>query len=325
MRRAVGVVLAVVVLATAVARAGAAEPAKSVGILCPVNCSTSDVRVFREALATAGFAEGRGDVGFVYRAAEGDLDGLAHLADELVAAKVDVIYTTWGTAAGQAAKRATTSIPVVVGSAADLVAAGLVGSLNRPEANVTGISSLARELESKRLELLKEVMPGAAQVAVFRDAQNPYSMLAIRQQREAAEKLGITLVELQVREADDIDRAFAVMAERQIAALCLHTYVPILAGGDRIVRHAREQKVTAVYSLRDFVDAGGLMSYGASLDKNARRAAAQVAKILAGAKPSEIPVEQSTAVEMVVNLKTAKAQGLTIPPAILARADEVIE
>ncbi len=236
-----------------------------------------------------------------------------------------MIFTSWGTAPGLAAKRATASIPIVAGSAGDLVAAGIVKSLNRPGGNATGITSLALELEGKRLELLKELLPAVKRIAFFRDTTNPYSVLAIKEQRIAAEHLGVELEEIQVHETIDIDRAFATIVDERLKALCVDGYIPLLAGRDRIVALAARNGIAAIYPLRDFVDAGGLLSYGSSLSDNANRAAAQVGKILAGAKPGDLPVERSTKVELVVNLKTAKSLGLTVPQAILARADEVIE
>ena len=307
--------------------AAAAQPAAKVnrvGVLCPVSCATPDVQTFRAALAALGYKEGA-NVVFEYRSAEGQSKRLPELAAELAGRSVDVIYTTWGTAAGVAAKRATTAIPVVVGSAGDLVEAGIVNSLNRPEANVTGITSLALELEGKRLQFLKELVPGVARIAVFRDTSNPYSVLAMQQLRAAAAQLGVTLDEIEVHLASDVDQGFATIARERVKALCIHSYRPVLASRDRIVALAAERGVVAVYPLREYVDAGGLMSYGANLSDNAQRAAAQVAKILDGAKPADLPVERSTRVELVINLKTAKALGLTVPPALLARADEVIE
>jgi ABC-type uncharacterized transport system substrate-binding protein len=304
-----------------------AQPAarmRRVGLLCPITCTTAAVRTFRRALAALGYREGANIV-FEYRSAAGDLKRLPDLAGDLVRRRVDVIFTTWGTAPGLAAKRATTTIPIVVGSVGDPVAAGLVKSLSRPGGNVTAIASLALQLEGKRLQFLMELMPGLSRAAVFRDTANPYSVLAMKQQRRAAAALGLKLTEIEVDRSSDVGPGFSAIRRQGLNALCIHAYIPVLASLKRIVALAAKYHIVAVYPLRDYVDAGGLMSYGASLDANARRAAADVAKILRGAKPADLPVEQSTRVELVVNLKAAKGLGLTIPPSILARADEVIE
>jgi len=305
----------------------AAQPAAKtyrVGVLCPVTCETSDVRTFRSALAALGYKEGP-NVLFDYRSAAGDLKRLRALAGELVQQGNDLIYTTFGTVAGLSAKRATTSIPVVVGSAGDLVDAGIVKSLSHPGGNITGITSLALELESKRLELLTQLMPTLSRIAFFHDTTNPYSVLAVKLQRAASAQLGVELREIQVHEPTDVDQAFATIVGEQLKAVCVDGYIPLLASRDRIIELAAKHRIAAVYPFKHFVEAGGLLSYGSSLDENAKRAAALVGKILAGAKPGEIPVEQSTKVELIVNLKTAKALDLIVPPALLATADEVIE
>ncbi len=323
-RTALAAVLAVAQFA--VAGAVVAQPAKvnRVGILCPITCATAVVVTFREALSALGYKDGS-NVVFEYRSAEGNLKRLPDLADDLVRQKVDVIYTTFGTVAGLVAKRATASIPVVVGSAGDLVAAGIVKSLNRPEGNVTGITSLLLELEGKRLQFLKELLPSTSRIAFFRDTTNPYSVLAIKEQQIAAARLGVELKEIQVHETTDVDEGFATIVSDRLTALCVDAYIPLLVSRDRIIELAAKHHIAAVYPFRDFVDAGGLFSYGPNLNDNAKRAADQVGKILNGAKPADLPVERSTKVELVINLKTAKTLGLTVPPLLLARADEIIE
>jgi ABC-type uncharacterized transport system substrate-binding protein len=324
-RAALAAILAVTQFGIAGASAAsAAAAAKRVGILCAVTCATSDVGAFRGALASLGYQEGP-TIAFESRSADGDLSRLPDLAGDLVALRVDLIFTTWGTAAALSAKRATSEIPIVVGSAGDLVAAGLARSLSHPGGNVTGISSLALDLEGKRLDLLKLLVPSTQVVAVFRSSSNPYSMLAIKEERAAAGKLGVTLREIEVHEAADVDAGFAAMVTERVAALSIHAYVPILASRDRIVELATKNRVAAIYPLRQFVEAGGLISYGASLNDNARRAAVFADKILRGTKPADLPVEQPTKIELVINMKAAQALGLTVPQAILARADEVIE
>jgi putative ABC transport system substrate-binding protein len=309
----------------------AAPPASSkpgigsprVGLLCALSCGSAHAEVFRSELTN--LHQRGSSIVYVERSADGDLARLAHLARELVDERVDVIFTTWGTAAGLAAKHATATTPIVVGSAGDLVAAGIVASLNKPGANVTGISSLALDLEAKRLEVLKQLAPGVRAVAAFGDPTNPYSALAIAEQRRAAESLGFVLKEIPVRDARDVGAAFAIVAKEHLEAVVLHGYVPILVNRDLIVGLATTNRVVAIYPSREFVEAGGLVSYGASLRENARRAAVQADKILKGSKPADLPVEQSTKIELVINLNTAKALGITIPPTLLARADEVIE
>jgi len=282
------------------------------------------VGAFREGLSTLGYRDGA-NIAFDFRSADGKLELLPDLASDLVKQNVDVIFTTWGTAAAQAAKRATATIPIVVGSAGDLVAARLVTSLNRPGGNVTGISSLALELEGKRLELLKQLVPTISRVAVFRDSTNAYSILAMKQERAAADRLAVKIREIQLGHASDLNEAFATILRERLQALSIHAYVPVLASRDRIVELAAKHRVVTIYPLRDFVTAGGWLSYGASLVENAKRAAIFVDKILKGTKPADLPVEQPTKFELVINLKTAKALGLAIPPSILVRADQVIE
>ncbi|HEY8872356.1 MAG TPA: ABC transporter substrate-binding protein [Stellaceae bacterium] len=316
-------VLALAVFAepAAVEAQAVAKPPR-VGILCPVSCDTSDVIAFRNTLIGL---RGGSNVVFEVRSADGNVARLPGLADDLVRLSVDAIFTTWGTAAGLAAKRATATIPVVVGSAGELVAAGLVASLNRPGGNVTGISSLALDLEAKRLEFLKLLSPSISRVAVFWDPANPYSVLAIKQERIAADQLGVKLKEIQLHETRDVDEGFAAILGERLEALSIHAYVPVLASRNRIVELAARNRVVTIYPMRDFVEVGGLFSYGANLVENAKRAAVNLDKILNGAKPADLPVEQPMRFELVINLKTARALGLTVPEALLARADQIIE
>src|SRR6185312_9297022 len=306
--------------------AGAQQLARvrRIGVLCSIDCETASVRSFRESLAVRGYKDGA-NVAFDYRSAAGALKRLPGLADELVQQNVDVISTSLETAAGLAAKRATPFIPVVVGSAGDLVAAGIVKSLSRPGGNVTGVTSLLLDLEAKRLELLKEFLPRASRIAFFRDTTNPYSILAIERVRAAAAQLGVGLREIQVHQTTDVDQAFATIASEGLDAVCVDAYIPLLASRDRIVELAARYRIAAVYTFKDFVDIGGLFSYGPSLTENAKRSASLVGKILDGEKPADLPVEQSTKVELVINLKTARTLGIPVPPALLARADDVVE
>ena len=295
-----------------------------IGVLCTISCTTPDVAAFLETLAKLGYRHDA-TVAVELRSADGDLARLPSLAGELVTAKVDVIYTSWGTAAALAAKRTTTTIPVVVGAAGDLVATGLVPSLNRPAGNVTGISSLALEIEGKRLELLKELVPSISLVAAFVDVNAPYSTLAMKQQRDAADRLGIRLREIQVARAGDVDEAFAIIVREGITALSIHGYGGSLASRQRIVELANKHRIVAIYPTSEFVDAGGLIAYGANLRESARRAAGYVAKILKGAKPADLPVDQPTEVELIINMRAARAIDLVIRPSLLARTTEIIE
>jgi putative tryptophan/tyrosine transport system substrate-binding protein len=327
MRRRLFLLAVLQLLASTLSGPAAAQPATKVyrvGMLCAASCTTSDVQTFRRELAALGYKDGV-NVAFEDRPYGDDLTRIPEIVSDLVRQNVDLIYSTFGTVGGLAAKRATTSIPIVVGSAGDIVGAGMAKSLGHPGGNVTGITSLALELEPKRLELLKQLLPTVSRIAFFHDTENTYSVLATKEQRIAAAQLGVDLKEIQVHKTSDIDRAFAEVIGDRVNALCVDAYMPLLVGRDRIVELAAKHRVAAIYPFRQFVEAGGLLSYGSNLNENAKRAAALVAKILDGAKPADLPVEQSTRVELVINLKTAKALELTVPQSILARADEVIE
>ena len=279
--------------------------------------------VSRDAFEKLGWFEGK-NISFERRYAENHPDRLADLAAELVRLKVDLIMAG-GTLAPLAAKRATTTIPIVMTTAGDPVGSGLVSNLARPEANVTGLSFMSPDLAGKRLQLLKEVVPRIARVAVLRDAANPYPAREFKETQRAAQTLGIEVQSLEVREPDDFAGAFDAMKRQQPDAL-FAIGDPLISDLRRqIVDFASAQRLPAAYSLREYVEAGGLMSYGASISDLVRRAAGYVDKILQGAKPEGLPVEQPTKFELVINLKAAKALGLTIPPLLLARADEVVE
>ncbi len=283
---------------------------------------------FRQGLRDLGYVEGRNLV-IEYRDAEGKVERLPALAAELVALKVDVIVTDGGsTVAPLAAKQATRTLPIVFAAAADPVGSGLVTSLARPGGNVTGLSNLTAELVGKRLELLTQAVPGVGQVAVLRLP----GALGERTEKEmltgaevAARGLGVRLQFVEARGPADFDRAFSDMTRARAGALTLLPSNMFIREHRRLVDLAARHRLPAVYVLREFVDAGGLMSYGASLTDSCRRAATYVDKILKGAKPGDLPVEQPTKFELIINLKTAKNLGLTIPQSVLARADEVIQ
>ena len=240
--------------------------------------------------------------------------------------KVDIIVVAGGDAWIRAAKNATKTIPIVmVGAGSDPVEAGLVESLARPGGNVTGITNLTRELGGKRLELLKEAVPKLARVAVLYDPANPASVLEVKEVLPvAARALKLTIQPWEVRAADDFEKVFAALNKQRPDGLYVLGGPLMVANQKRIVGFALKSRLPSMYSSREFVDAGGLMSYGADLADSYRRVAYYVDKILKGAKPADLPVEQPTKFELVINLKTAKQIGLTIPPNVLARADKVI-
>jgi putative tryptophan/tyrosine transport system substrate-binding protein len=300
----------------------AAKPAR-IGVLCLIGCTGLGVDAFREALRKLGYVEGR-TVAFEYRDAAGKAERLATLADELVRSQVDLIFTPWGTAAALAAKRATATIPVVVGAAGDPVKAGVVPSLAKPGSNVTGVSSLALELEGKRLELVKDLVPKVSRVGVFWHPENPYSALATKEVQGAARALGVRILAVRLSGPADLDAALEALKRDRVEALVLHGYGATLQNRRPIIQFAAANRLPAIYPVREYVDEGGLLSYGANVADIAR-AAHYADRILKGAKPADLPVEQATTVELVVNRKTATALGLAIPSALLLRADHVVE
>jgi putative ABC transport system substrate-binding protein len=281
---------------------------------------------FRQGLRDLGYVEGR-NVVIEYRDSEGKPERLAARAAELVALNVDVIVAP-GTLAALAAKRATATIPIVVPTIGDAVTDGLVKSLARPGGNVTGLSNLTPELVGKCMQLLKEAVPGATRVAVLTHSGSATAKTDreyVTQARAAGRLLGYAVQLVEARRPVDIDGAFAEMTRWGANALVVLPYATLLQERTRIVAMAASERLPAVYAYRENVEAGGLISYGADLTDQFRRSAAYVARILKGANPGDLPVEQPTKFELVINLKTAKALGLTIPPSLLLRADQVIE
>jgi len=231
-----------------------------------------------------------------------------------------------GAPAAHAAKNATSVIPIVIGNAADPVGTGLVASLARPGGNITGLSDFNLGVVTKRLELLKEVVPSASRVAVLLNPANPTNPLQLKEIQAVAPALGVTLLPLEAKEPNDIDRAFAVMRNQQAGALIVFGDLMLFGTHQkRLAELALKSRLPAIWAQKENVDAGGLMSYGTNFDDLYRRAAGYVDKILKGAKPADLPVEQPTKFELVINLKTAKALGLTIPQSVMLRADQVIE
>jgi ABC-type uncharacterized transport system substrate-binding protein len=286
------------------------------------SAGSSRIEAFRQGLRDLGYIEGQNLI-IEYRYAEGKLDRLPELAAELVRLKVDAIFVT-STSAVQAAKKATTKVPIVSVSG-DPVGLGLVASLARPGGNVTGLANFTSELAGKRLELLKEVVPSVSRVAVLWNPVASSSALRMRETEAAAHSLGIKLQPVAVREANDFERAFSALKRERVDALFPLRSPFISIHVKRIVELAAKNRVPGMYDASEFPEAGGLMSYGTMLPDLDRRAAVYVGKILKGAKPADLPVEQPTKFEFIINLKAAKQIGLTIPQKVLARADKVIK
>jgi putative tryptophan/tyrosine transport system substrate-binding protein len=282
---------------------------------------------FRQGLRDLGYVEGH-NVVIEYRSAEGKLERLPALAAELVALKVDVIVTGGGTLSTLAAKQATKTIPIVFPAAGDPVESGLVTSLARPGGNVTGLSVLVAELVGKCLEQLKQAVPGVSRVAVLWHP-GAFGERAekdmLKEVEVAGRALGVQAQFVEARGPADFARAFSDMTRARAGALTVLPSAMFVTERRRLVDLAAKNRLPAVYSWREFVDAGGLMSYGPNVADLFRRAATYVDKILKGTKPADLPVEQPTKLELVINLKTAKALGLTIPQSVLGRADEVIQ
>jgi putative tryptophan/tyrosine transport system substrate-binding protein len=279
---------------------------------------------FRQALRELGWIEGQNIV-IDFRFAEGRLDQLPELAAELVRLKVDVMVAGPSPSA-IAAKNATATVPIVMTGVGFPVELGLVASLARPGGNITGVAfSTGTEIFGKGLELLREIAPSLQRVAVLSNPANPGHALAVSNAKEVARSLRLQLLLLEARGPDLFDDAFAAMAKERVSALLVVTDPVFIAHRARLADLAARDRRPTVYTIRDFVDAGGLMSYGPSLVAQYRRAAVFVDKILKGAKPAELPVEQPTTFELVINLKTAKTLGLAIPPSLLLRADHVVE
>jgi putative tryptophan/tyrosine transport system substrate-binding protein len=324
------ILVAVVLLALAVI-AAAQQPKKvpRIGYLSALNPATDSARAeaIRLALHERGYLEGQ-NIAFEYRYAEGKPDRYAELAAELVRLKVDIIVAAGGTRVVQAAKKATKTIPIVMMGAggADPVEAGVIESLARPGGNVTGVATLSRELGGKRLELLKEAVPKVARVAVLYDAATPGIVLDVKEVLPvAARALGLTIQPWEVRDVDSFDKVFAAIGKQRTDGLSVAPGRLMDANQKRIVGFALKNRLPSMWNNRRDVEAGGLMSYGADEAESYRRVAYFVDRILKGAKPADLPVEQPTKFELVINLKTAKQIGVTIPPELLARANRLIK
>jgi putative ABC transport system substrate-binding protein len=305
-----------------------AQPAKKVwriGFLSSGSPAPSQpvVAAIREGLQDRGWVEGQNII-IEYRWAEGRAEKLHALAAELVALNVDLIVTT-STPAALAAKRATAQIPIVFGMVSDPVASGLVASLARPGGNATGWSNILPEMIGKLLGLIREAVPRASRIAVLGDPTNPGTVLQLKAIRDHARSLGVTIQSVEVPTPETLDAAFSAMGSARPDALITLTDAVTLSHRGRIVEFAAKHRVPAIYQVREVTDAGGLMSYGLNRRSMDRRSGSYMDKILRGAKPADLPVEQPTTFELVINLKTAKALGLTIAPSLLGRADQVIQ
>jgi len=293
-----------------------------VGHLSPQSGPDATVEAFREQLRSFGYVEGR-NLLFEFRWAAGKNERIPELAAELVQLKVDLIVTRT-TFVAVAAKRATSTIPIVMASAADPVGAGVVASLAHPGGNVTGVTHNTTEVDGKRLQLLHEVVPKATRIATLVWEKAPLKPLFLEQIRAAAQKMGIAIVIQEVGTSEALAGAFNVMKRERAQGLIVPSSPFHNNNRKRIAELAAQHRLPSMFDGRAFVDEGGLMSYGPSGVEMSRRAAFYVDRIFKGAKPADLPVEQPTKFELVINMKTAKTLGLTIPQSVLARADEVI-
>jgi putative ABC transport system substrate-binding protein len=296
-----------------------------IGILQPVGGSLPSPLwgAFRQGLRDIGYVEGT-NIFIEVRSGEGKIEHLTQLATELVRLKVEVIITS-STPAILAAKKATSTIPIVMAVSGDPVVGGLVASLGHPGGNVTGLTLLAPELNGKRLELVKEAVVRVSRVGVLVNAANPGRQTTIEETEAAARPLGVQLEIQKVRSPNEFESTFSEMERKHVGALTVLEDPLFNSHIERVVTLAAKHHLAAIYPRREFVEVGGLMSYGPNWNDLFRRAAAYVDKILKGAKPADLPVEQPTKFELIINLKAAKQIGLMIPPNMLARADKVVK
>jgi putative ABC transport system substrate-binding protein len=296
-----------------------------IGVLNAASAETmaSSIEALRAALSRLGYVEGR-NIRFEFRYADGFLDRLPALAEDLVQLNPRVIVSG-PLPASLAVRKVTATIPIVMSTGADPVGFGLVQSLSHPGGNVTGLSNFAEELASKQIDVIRELLPHVARVAALVNVANPLHLPQLRETQAAAAKASLALVQFEFRVPADLARAFAEFVSAKAEALLVPPDITFGTHRVRIAELAAEARLPAIYGDRRAVESGGLLSYGPNVVENYRRSAAYVDKILRGAKPADLPVEQPTKIELVINLKTAKALGLTVPQTLLNRADEVIE
>jgi putative ABC transport system substrate-binding protein len=314
-----------VLLATLVVVAPLAEAMPRIGLLSPFAPADTTTwhQAFRQGLQDLGWVEGR-NIAIEYRYAHGRRDRLPGLVAELVHLKVDVIVVSVTTDA-MVARNATQTTPIVMAAAGDPVGTGLVKSLARPGGNVTGLSQVAPDLAGKRLELLKELVPKLSVLAVLWDPKSRVSLLSWKEMSAPARALGIELHSLEVGSPADFDKAFTEAARMRAGALVIMPGPIFVTSQKRLADLATSRRLPSIFHLAEFVDAGGLAAYGPDRSDLFRRAATYVDKILKGARPSDLPIEQPTKFELAINLKTAKTLGLTIPPSLLFRTNRVVE
>jgi putative ABC transport system substrate-binding protein len=304
-----------------VVRAQQGERVRRIGLM--TNLPLRPIERFRKALQTLGYVEGRNLV-IEYRFAEGRDERYPAFAAELVALPVDLIVT-WGTPAAFAAKVATKQIPIVMGAIGDAVNTGLVSNLARPDGNITGFIALNVELEEKRLELLKDVIPNLSRVAVLGNSLNPLNRVNLDTARRVAQKLSVAIETFEVRSSDEVESALRAIAARRPDAVLLASDLVLLGERKQIADTMAAVRIPAIYPFREYADVGGFITYGANLSILFERAANYVDRILKGERTANLPVQQATAFEILINLKTAAGLGLTLPASVLVRADEVIE
>ena len=320
-------ILFVVVLLAVAVIAEAQQPKKvpRIGYLAGASHAAIAFRLeaFRQGLRELGYLEGK-NIGIEYRYSEGNFRRQKELAFELARANVDVIVTS-GPASTRAAKEATATIPIIMTFDSDPVGSGSVASLARPGGNITGLSTLAPEISGKQLELLKEIVPKLSRVAVIGSSANPGNAQVLKGMEAAAQVFSVKLQYLDILDSKELETVFRAALNERVDAVVALAGTVIIAQRAQIAELAIKSRLPAIYERREYVEAGGLMSYGASITDLDRRAATYVDKILKGAKPADLPVEQPRKFELIINLKAAKQIGLTIPPNVLARADKVIK
>ena len=295
-----------------------------VGLLAAGTVPNWQFRSIQKGLNEGGYIEGR-NLAIMYRSAGGEFELLSSLADDLVASKVAAILAVGGPVPARAAKAVTSTIPIVFAYGGDPVRDNLVASLNRPGGNVTGVTFIGTTLTTKKLELLQEVVPGITDIGLLVNPTGTLADVQIKDMKEAVEGLSRRLQVANVSSESEIDAAFAALSQSKVGALVIGTDPIFALYRGQIIALAARYKIPAIYNIREYCEVGGLMSYGASLTDTWRQAAIYVSRVLKGEKPANLPVLQPTKFELVINLKTAKALGITVPPTLLATADEVIE
>jgi putative tryptophan/tyrosine transport system substrate-binding protein len=306
-------------------RAQQADKVWRVGMLdtAPANLNAVNIDAFRDALSRLGYVGGR-NVAIEYRSAEGHIDRFPKLAAELIGLRVDILVTR-GTPATIAAKNATSTIPIVMAAIGEPVGTGAVASLARPGGNVTGLSAFVTELTAKRIEIMHDLIPRISRIALLDNLENASVPPQWNELKRASLAFGIQPLLCEVKRPDDIELAFKKAVDERVDALSVGNDSVVIASRQRIAELAAKDRLPAIYASREFVEVGGLISYAANYTDLYRRAAIFVDKIFKGTHPGELPVEQPTTFELVINLRAAKALGLSIPPALLSRADQVIE